>query len=97
MLRWFVETSQDRLRIVLEDVAGLPDAPAAIVEGPQLFPSFIAPLIGARDQALLLVVPEEDQRARLLARGPMAGASDPARARANSVERDLLVTSRARA
>jgi hypothetical protein len=94
MLRWFVETSQDRLRIVLEDLARLPDAPAAIVEGPQIFPSFVAPLLHAPDQALLLVVPEEDQRARLLARGPMPGASDPVRARANAVERDVLIMSR---
>jgi dephospho-CoA kinase len=94
MLRWFVETSRDRLRIVLEDVAALPDVPAVIVEGPQLFPSLIAPLLRAPDQALLVVVREDDQRARLAARGPMAGASDPVRARANSIERDLLITSR---
>ena len=94
MLRWFVETSEDRMRIVLEDVAALPDVPGAIVEGPQLFPSFVAPFLASPDQALVLVVPEEDQRTRLAARGPMAGASDPARARANSIERDVLITSR---
>jgi hypothetical protein len=94
MLRWFVETSVDRLRIVLEDVAELPDLPPAIVEGPQLFPSLVAPLLDSADQALVLVSPEADQRERLAARGPMAGASDPALARANSIERDVLITSR---
>jgi dephospho-CoA kinase len=94
MLRWFVETSADRMRIVLEDVAELADVPAAIVEGPQLFPSLVAPLLNAADQALVLVSPEADQRERLGARGPMAGASDPVQARANSIDRDVLITSR---
>jgi hypothetical protein len=94
MLRWFVETSRDRLRIVLEDIAALPEEPGVVVEGPQLFPSLVAPLLERPDQALVFVAPEDDQRSRLLARGPMAGASDPVRARANAVERDLLITSR---
>jgi dephospho-CoA kinase len=94
MLRWFVETSADRMRIVLEDVAALPDAPGAIVEGPQLFPSLVAPLLAHADQAVVLVSPEADQRERLAARGPMPGASDPVQARANAIERDVLITSR---
>jgi hypothetical protein len=94
MLQWFVETSADRLRIVLEDVAELPDAPGVIVEGPQLLPSLLAPLLPSRDQALLLVVPETDQRDRLASRGGIVGASDPQAARANAIERDVLITSR---
>jgi len=62
MLRWFVEKSEDRMRIVLEDVAALPDVPGAIVAGPPLFPSFVAPFLASPDHALVLVVPEEDQR-----------------------------------
>lgn len=94
MLRWFVETSADRLRIVLEDLAELPDAPGVVVEGPQLFPSFVAPLVGAPDQALFLVSRPDEQRARLLARGPITRTSQPELARLKATERDLLITAR---
>jgi cytidylate kinase len=92
MLRWFVETSRDRLRVVLEDLAELPEEPGVIVEGPQVFPSFVARLLPSRAHALFLVAPQEDQRERLLARGPMTWTSQPELARAKAVERDLLIS-----
>jgi hypothetical protein len=94
MLRWFLETSEDRVRVVLEDVARLPAAPGAIVEGPQLFPSLIAPLLAHREQALFLVPDPAEQQARLLERGPMTWTSQPETARANAIERDLLISAR---
>jgi hypothetical protein len=94
MLRWFVETSADRLRIVLEDLAELPDEPGAIVEGPQLFPAFVEPLLAAREQAVFLVPRPEEQRVRLLARGPITRTSQPELARAKATERDLLISRR---
>jgi hypothetical protein len=92
MLGWFVETSRDRLRIVLEDLAALPAEPSVIVEGPQLFPSFVAPLAASPAHAVFLVSRPEEQRARLLARGPMTWTSEPELARAKAVERDLRIS-----
>jgi len=91
MLDWFVETSRERFRLVLEDLAALPPSPTVVVEGPQLFPSFVAPHLTARDEALFLLPDEASQRARLEARGGMTQTSDPARARANAVARDLMI------
>jgi len=91
MLEWFVTTSRHRFRLVLEDLAGLPDAPAVVVEGPQLFPTSVAAVLRAPDQALFLLPDREELRGRLSARGPMLGTSDGERARANAIERDLLI------
>jgi dephospho-CoA kinase len=97
MLEWFIETSRDRLRIVLEDLADLPDEPGAIVEGPQLFPSFVAGVVRHPDQALFLVARPEEQRERLLARGPIRRTSQPVVARRKATERDLLIAARVEA
>ncbi len=94
MLEWFVTTSRHRFRLVLEDLRQLPDSPAAIVEGPQLFPTSVSAVIARPDQALFLVPGRALQEARLLERGPMPGTSDGLRARANATERDLLISDR---
>ena len=91
MLEWFLITSRHRFRLVLEDLAELPDAPGVVVEGPQLFPPSVAAVLRHRRQALFLLPRPEDMRERLLARGPLPGTSDPERARANATERDLLI------
>jgi hypothetical protein len=92
MLDWFVSTSRHRFRLVLEDLRGLPDAPGAVVEGPQLFPTSVAAVLRRPDQALFLLPDPDEQRARLLARGPLPKTSDGTKARANATERDLMVT-----
>jgi hypothetical protein len=94
MVEWFLATSRERLEIVLEDLADLPDAPGAVVEGPQLFPSLVAPLLAAADQAVFLVPRPDAQRARLAARGPMTWTSQPELARAKAIERDLRISAR---
>ncbi len=91
MLEWFLTTSRHRFRLVLEDLAALPDAPGAVVEGPQLFPPSVAAVLRDREHALFLLPPPEDMRQRLLERGPLPGTSDPGRARDNATERDLLI------
>lgn len=91
MLEWFLTTSRHRFRLVLEDLAALPDAPGAVVEGPQLFPTSVAAVLRDRRQALFLLPRPEDMRQRLLERGLLPGSSDPQRARANAIERDLLI------
>jgi hypothetical protein len=94
MLDWFVTTSRHRFRLVLEDLAALPPSPVAIVEGPQLFPTSVSAVLRQADQALFLIPNLDEQRERLLARGPILGTSDGLRARANATERDLLITQR---
>ena len=91
MLEWFVTHSRHRFRLVLEDLRALPDAPAVIVEGPQLFPRFVAAVLGRPEQALFLQPGLAAMRERLLARGPMAATSDGARARENATDRDALI------
>lgn len=94
MLDWFVEASQERISLVVEDLARLPRSPLVVVEGPQVLPSFVAPLIDSPDQTLFLIAKPDAQRARLMARGGKTETSDPERALANSVERDLLISKR---
>jgi hypothetical protein len=91
MLEWFITHSRHRFRLVLEDLRALPDQPAAIVEGPQLFPRFVAAVLGSPGQALFLEPDRAAMRERLLARGPMAATSDGVRARENATARDLLI------
>jgi hypothetical protein len=91
MLDWFVTHSRHRFRLVLEDLRALPDEPAAIVEGPQLFPASVSAVVGAPDQALFLIPVESEMEARLRERGPIEGTSDGKRARENAVGRDLLI------
>jgi hypothetical protein len=94
MLKWFIDTSRHRFRLVLEDLRRLSDTPMVIVEGPQLFPTSVSAVLAAPDQALFLLPDAQEQSQRLLARGPMLGTSDGVRARANAAERDLLISAR---
>lgn len=91
MLEWFVTHSRHRFRLILEDLRALPETPAVIVEGPQLFPRFVAAVSGSPEQALFLQPDLDSMRARLIARGPMAATSDGVRARENATARDLLI------
>lgn len=91
MLGWFVNHSRHRFRLVLEDLRELPDEPAVVVEGPQLFPTSVAAVLRSPNQALFLLPDRDEMRERLLARGPLRATSDGERARANAVERDLLI------
>ncbi|MGN6799077.1 MAG: hypothetical protein ACTHKS_13140 [Gaiellaceae bacterium] len=91
MLDWFVTHSKHRFRLILEDLRVLPEEPAVIVEGPQLFPRFVAAVLGSPDQALFLQPDIAGMRERLLARGPMPGTSDGVRARENATARDQLI------
>ena len=94
MLGWFVTTSRHRFRLVLEDLRALPPSPIAVVEGVQLFPTSVSAVLREPGQALFLISDLDEQRARLLARGPIPGTSDGVRARENATERELLISRR---
>jgi hypothetical protein len=89
LVQRFVQAAEERLPLILEDLAALPEAPGAIVEGPQLIPSVIAAAVTAPDQVLLLVPGEQRQRATLAERGSMRGTSDPGRAVLNLHRRNV--------
>ena len=91
MLEWFLTTSRHRFRLVLQDLAALPDAPGVVVEGPQLFPPLVAAVLRDRRRALFLLPPAAEMARRLSERGGLPGTSNPERARANATERDLLI------
>jgi hypothetical protein len=91
MLRWFVTHSRHRFRLVLEDLRELPDAPGAVVEGPQLFPTSVSAVLRDPGQALVLLPDPEEMQGRLRERGPMPGTSDGTRARENAIARDVLI------
>ena len=91
MLGWFVTTSRHRFRLVLEDLRELPDEPAVIVEGPQLFPTSVSAVLRDPAHALFLLPDLGDLAERRRARGPMRGTSDGVRAKENVVARDLLI------
>lgn len=91
MLDLFRTTSHHRFRLVLEDVRRLPDEPAAIVEGPQLFPTSVAAVLSSPDQSVFLQPDDRDIAERRRARGPMKGTSDGVRATENLIARDVLI------
>ncbi|MGD0701489.1 MAG: hypothetical protein ABSA02_16595 [Trebonia sp.] len=51
----FTATSAERLTMILDDVRALGDGPTILVEGPQLFPDYVAPLLGAPEHGLWLL------------------------------------------
>jgi hypothetical protein len=55
-----LKRSRHRFRLVLEDLAALPPSPAAIVEGAQLFPTSVAAVLRAPENALFLLPAEHD-------------------------------------
>jgi hypothetical protein len=64
----FVTTSRHRFRLVLEDLAALPAAPPAIVEGTQLFPTSVAAVLREADHALFLIPDPGEQLTQRIAR-----------------------------
>lgn len=94
----FVEYSRDRFRMVLDDLEALPSQPAIVVEGPQLLPELVAPLLTRPDAAVWLVPTPQLQRGLLDAR-PSAGpdhTSDAELVKAKMTRRNELIADRIR-
>jgi adenylate kinase len=95
----FERAARERFRLVLADLLALPEDVPVIVEGPQLLPEQVAPLL-ASPQAALFVVAERDVQRRLVtARGSdlYARTRDPGRALENRLRRDEELARRVRA
>lgn len=96
---WFEESSRDRFRFVLEDVYAIEGDAPVLVEGPQLLPELVAPVLSSRQSALYVVARPELQERLVRARGPGGAAQtrDPERALANRLGRDEELARRLRA
>jgi len=94
----FEAAARERFPWVVDDLLALPDDARILVEGPQLLPDLVAPLLARADQALYLVADSELQRKLLVARGGASyeRSSDPDRALGNRVDRDRILTERLR-
>jgi 2-phosphoglycerate kinase len=94
----FEAACRERFAFVLDDVRSLPRDAPILVEGPQLLPELVAPLLEHTDQALYLVADGDLQRKLVVGRGGAgyARSSDPERALANRLERDRILTERLR-
>lgn len=95
----FEAASRERFAFVLDDLVALPRDAPILVEGPQLLPDLVAPLLTSHPcQALYLVADSRLQRRLVEQRG---GASylrsfDPQRAANNRSERDRILSERVR-
>jgi hypothetical protein len=95
----FFEYSRDRFRMVLDDLRALPREPPVVVEGPQLLPELVAPLLMRPDAAVWLVPTARLQRGLLDAR-PSDGpdhTSDADVVKAKMTRRNELIAERIRA
>jgi 2-phosphoglycerate kinase len=90
--RW-LETTPERFELTVEDLQALPSRPPIVAEGYGLSPELVQPLLTSPRQAIWLVSTETFKRATYERRGKgqFAGTRDPARARYNHIERDLLL------
>lgn len=92
-------TFADRLEFVFDDVRALDGPHPILAEGIGLRPEVFAPLVDAPDRMIVMVPTEEfrQHQIRILPRaGALSvGASDPALAQANRVERDRILAGHA--
>jgi hypothetical protein len=89
----------ERFLMALDDLRAMPPAPAIVAEGPGFFPELVAPLLSDPQRAVVLVPAEPFKRRSAELRGKPGNrheTSDPERASANLLERDLLMTAHVR-
>lgn len=85
----------ERIPLMVEDVAALPTEGIVIAEGPGFFPAAVRPLAPDAHHAAWLIPTEAFKRASHERREKSAWrnqTSDPERARANHIARDLMLT-----
>lgn len=90
--RW-LDTTPERFELTIEDLLALPATPGIVAEGYGFSPDLVLPLLTSPRQAIWLVSNEAFKRATYERRGKgqFAGTRDPARARYNHIERDLML------
>lgn len=88
----FLAISRERLPLIMDDLATLGPGPTVVVEGPQLLPALLAPILNGPEHALWLLPTFEFGRRGVTQRGEVVPSSEEAAASINRYERDVLVT-----
>ncbi|MGH3169813.1 MAG: hypothetical protein ACRDN0_28530 [Trebonia sp.] len=83
----FAATSAERLAMVRDDLRNVGDGPAVLVEGPQLFPELVAPLLETTEHGLWLLPTPDFARASVERRFGQEAAANERR-----YARDVLMT-----
>lgn len=86
-----LETNDERLPVMLDDLRAMPSRPMIVVEGPRLFPQLVTPLLISPHQAVWLLPTPGFARASAERRDKPQGrfdTSDPERFRENFLRRD---------
>lgn len=99
MAQGFVDTSRHLIPLILDDLSALDPKVGVVVEGPQLFPSLVAPYLASpRHGAWLLPTPEFRRRAlESRSTGAAKFTRDPERALENLLTRNALLDAQTRA
>jgi dephospho-CoA kinase len=95
---WFEEKARERFPLVVEDLLAIRDEAPIVVEGPQLLPELVAPLLASLERVLYVVAPPQIQQPLVSARGSdlAVRTGSPERARANRLARDEELARRLR-
>lgn len=88
----FLAISRERMPLIIEDLTAIGPGPTIVVEGPQLLPELIAPLIDGPGNAVWLLPTSDFGRRGVAARGEVVPSSKEAEATENRYQRDVLVT-----
>jgi hypothetical protein len=89
LAEWFAAVAAERLEMILADLRDLGPGPTVVVEGPQLFPDLIAPLMRTREHGLWLLPTPEFGRHGVSGRRAGGLKGEAAQRRR---ERDVLLT-----
>jgi len=90
---WFNEQARRRFPLILEDLRGLVQSVPIVVEGPQLLPELVQPLLPSHDRAAFVVGRHELHRRLLRERGSglLKLVRDRDRAFENRLRRDQIL------
>ena len=93
MARGAIASWSQRVSLAIEDLLAMPPTQSIIAEGPGFFPEVIAPHLADPCQGSWLIPSETFKRASVARRDKlrMVPVRDPARARENLIQRDLLM------
>lgn len=94
ILETTLRSLRDRFPLVIDDLLAFPTERHVVAEGFGLLPEYVVPLLRSRSQALWLVPTDEFKRASMLRRNKpsfAARTTNPERARANLLARDMLL------
>ncbi|GGB27839.1 hypothetical protein GCM10011492_17580 [Flexivirga endophytica] len=95
----FVDYAAERFAMIVDDIVARGSGPLVVVEGPQLFPHLVQPVMAGNRHGVWLL-PSTEFTARSLgirnSPTPLAQESDEERARRRRLERDALLTDRIR-